>query len=260
MKKRISVVMADPSEDFRKLVGDILCAEDDILLMAAVDNGVDALRSVRSLRPDVLLCDLMLRGMDGISLVRKLNEEGIRPRTVVVSAFCSDLQMGLATELGVDCFIPKPCRIERILESIRECGAGCAAADEKRAVVIRQLAAAQITRAEGVMQGIGMLPYFSGYKYLVAAFAEILADREMLLGVTKVLYPKLAEKFGTSPNGIERCIRSALDYAWREENRETREAFLACEMNLVMPDKPGNVKFMKTVLEYIDRKAVSQCR
>lgn len=254
MKNSISVVMADSSEDFRKLMGDIICAEDDIWLVSAVDNGVDALRSVRALRPDVLICDLMLRSMDGISLVRQLKEEGILPRTVVVSAFYSDIQMGLATDLGVDCYIPKPCRLERILESIRECAAVGATAEEKAAGAARQLASEQMSLAECAMQGIGMIPYFSGYKYLEAAFAEILADREMLLGVTKVLYPKLAEKFGTSPTSIERCIRSALDFAWRDENRQAREAFLAEEMNLVMPNKPGNVKFMKTVLEYIDRK------
>ncbi len=254
MKKSISVVMADQSEDFRKLMGDIIGEEDDMWLLATADNGMDALKSVRALRPDVLLCDLMLRSMDGIDLMRRLKEEGILPRTVVVSAFCSDIQMGLATDLGVDCYIPKPCRVERILESIRECGAAGAAAEEKSAGAVRQIASEQMSLAESVMQGVGMLPYFSGYKYLEAAFAEILADREMLLGVTKVLYPKLAEVFGTSPGSIERCIRSALDYAWRDENRKAREAFLAGEMNLVMPNKPGNVKFMKTVLEYIDRK------
>jgi len=254
MKEPISIVLADSSEDYRKIMSDMLSSEEDMQLLDAVDNGIDGLQQVRTLRPDVLVCDLLLRGMDGTELIRSIKRERLRTRIVVVSSFTSEVQTAEVANLGVDFFILKPCRYERITESIRECSKKL----EEGGNVVAAVSSGKVhderlELADAVLLGCGMIPYLYGYKYLKAAFEEIFADRSMLQGVSKVLYPKLAQRFDTGKGNIERCIRSAIDFAWRSDSKW--EKLFGAEVQVFPPEKPGNVRFMKMVLEFVDRKA-----
>ena len=58
-------------------------------IVAAVDNGADALSLAGELKPDLLLTDLVLLKMDGLELLRRLPEAGIKLPSIVLSSFVS---------------------------------------------------------------------------------------------------------------------------------------------------------------------------
>lgn len=253
MEKPISVVVADPSEGFRRLVSDIIDAEADMYVAAASETGTEAAERVGELGPDVLITDLLLREMEGLELIRRLKEQGALPHTIVVSGYLNDSLAALAGELGVERTLSKPCRVGTLLGSIRE----CAMSEEERASRLRRLQEhSRRIEAEKLVDetlaGLGLVPHLNGSRYLREALIEAAEDREKLVGVTKVLYPELGRRFHTDGGNIERCIRTALDVAWREENRTGREAWLGTD-GAAMAERPGNVRFMKLFMARLDR-------
>jgi len=60
---------------------------------------------------------------------------------------------------------------------------------------------------------------------------------------------KLTKRQKAVLDSIERCIRNALDIAWRDGNREKREAFFGEERAEQLSKRPGNVRFMKLAYE-----------
>ena len=93
-----------------------------------------------------------------------------------------------------------------------------------------------------------------GYTYLKAALQMAYDDRELLVGVTKVLYPELAKRFDTSPANLERCIRSAIEIAWKDVSGNKRAEYFGGELPAISEKKPGNTRFMRMVLDRIERK------
>ena len=100
MTTKISVLLADTSEDFRQMVSRLVERENDMTLVGAADNGEQALALVREKDPDVLVTDVILPKADGLAVLQKLQEERRRTRAVVVSGFYTQQVLSEASELG----------------------------------------------------------------------------------------------------------------------------------------------------------------
>ncbi len=251
MEKQISVIVADLSDCFRKMLSELIDAEEDMHVAAAVDNGRRAAELITQLEPDVLIADLLLREMEGLSLVAQLKANGKLPYTILCSGFFNDYVAEEASSLGVVRFFPKPCRVMALIESIRS----CRGRDKEDERLKKGLFREELERdIDEVLLKIGIMPHLMGYSYLKAALAMSYEDRELLLGVTKVLYPALAKRFDTSPANLERCIRSAVEIAWRDPGKRRRDEFFADEAWTSPDKKPGNTRFIRMALEQLDRK------
>ena len=66
METKIRILLADANADFRSSMTDLVSREGDMEIVAAVDNGADALALVSELKPDILLTDLVLLKLDGL--------------------------------------------------------------------------------------------------------------------------------------------------------------------------------------------------
>ena len=91
------------------------------LQVEEAENGHQALDKAFSLRPDVIVMDLSLPGLDGWEATRRLKEDP-RTRDIPVIALTGHALAGhskVAFDAGCDAFITKPCLPERLLEEIR---------------------------------------------------------------------------------------------------------------------------------------------
>ena len=251
MEKQISVIVADSSDCFRKMLSELIDAEEDMCVAASVDNGKKAIELILQLEPDVLIADLLLRETEGLNLISQLKDKGKLPYTILCSGFFNDYVAEEASSLGVARFFPKPCRVMALIESIRSCGGREREEERLRNYLFQEELERDI---DEVLLHMGIMPHLMGYTYLKSALKMAFEDRELLLGVTKILYPELAKRFATSPANLERCIRSAVEIAWRDNGRRMRDEFFA-EEDWISPDKkPGNIRFMKMALELIDKR------
>ena len=68
---------------------------------------------------------------------------------------------------------------------------------------------------------VGVPAHIKGYQYLRDAIIISVEEKEMLVSVTKVLYPAIAKKHGTTASRVERAIRHAIEVAWSRGKMDT---------------------------------------
>ncbi len=82
------------------------------------DNGVEGLAVFRDLSPDVIITDIRMPVMDGLSMIRGVRDAGGDPFVIVASGFGEEDAYLEAIELGVNLFVKKPYRAEDILDGL----------------------------------------------------------------------------------------------------------------------------------------------
>ncbi|MDW7652355.1 MAG: sporulation initiation factor Spo0A C-terminal domain-containing protein, partial [Bacillota bacterium] len=87
-----------------------------------------------------------------------------------------------------------------------------------------------------------------GYHYLREAIMMVVEEVDLLGSVTKVLYPRIAEKFETTSSRVERAIRHAIEVAWSRNNIETIKKFFGYTINTER-GKPTNSEFIALVAD-----------
>ena len=125
MDKRKTVLLADANEEFRTMLREEIERSEEFTVVGSVGDGAEALSVLTQRRPDLLVLDLMLPGMDGLTLLRQAQEQGPLPKVVITSAFCTDRVVSDAMALGVSYFLPKPCETGTLLIYKEELSSAC---------------------------------------------------------------------------------------------------------------------------------------
>lgn len=109
MAKSISVMVVDDSAFMRRMLTEILESSGDIKVIGTAKNGLDALESVKLLKPDVITLDVEMPSMDGLSCLKQLQKITSSPVVMVSSHTKSgELATIKALEAGAIDFITKP--------------------------------------------------------------------------------------------------------------------------------------------------------
>ena len=117
-------MMADASEEFRRLFAGALAEESDLELVGETGDGADTTRLVQETEPDVLVMDLVLARMDGLEVLGELAELEKRPKVLIMSGFARGNMAELAASAGADYYMMKPCRMSALMERIRQMAGG----------------------------------------------------------------------------------------------------------------------------------------
>ena len=252
METKIKVMIADPSEEFATLLSQTLIDEGDFEIAGCAADGAEALSILSQQRPDALVLDLVLPKMDGLAVLQRMNETGLRTVTLVVSAFYNEQMVARCASLGAWYFVPKPCDAAALAASIRQ---GVSAARQ----AVSPLPLPEPIRAEPdleatvteVIHEIGVPAHIKGYQYLREAIIITIQDMEVINAVTKVLYPTVAKKFSTTPSRVERAIRHAIEVAWDRGDIETLQKFFGYTVSNIK-GKPTNSEFIAMIADCLN--------
>jgi len=105
---KIRLLIADADVRFTQQAKRCLSSFADIEVIAVEQNGTDALSRVRSEHPDALLFDLVLPGLDGLSLLRAVRELADAPATICCTRLYSDVSIEAARTYGISYLMYKP--------------------------------------------------------------------------------------------------------------------------------------------------------
>ena len=241
-KKRI--ILADASEEFRQMLADMMEQEADLSVVAQTASGEELLELIARHKPDVVVMDLMLSGLDGLGVLEQLGAN--RPRTLVLSAFSTPALSEQISESGGDYCMLKPCRAQTVIERTRRLTSAPSLEDvdaEERARDLER----QVT---AIIHDIGVPAHIKGYQYLREAIGLAVADMEVINAVTKVLYPAVAKKFGTTASRVERAIRHAIEVAWDRGDLETLQKYFGYTVSNAK-GKPTNSEFIAMIADRI---------
>lgn len=110
------ILIVDDEPQMRRAIGAGLRAND--FEVQAVESGEAALEQILLLRPDIILLDLTLPGIDGLDVVRDLREWSTTP-IIVISARGEERDKVMALDLGADDYLTKPFSMQELLARIR---------------------------------------------------------------------------------------------------------------------------------------------
>ncbi len=122
--QKISVLIADDHKAFREGLASLLGEEADIQIVGAACDGTEAVRLSGELRPNVLVTDVAMPGMNGIEAIRQIRTTSPRTAFVVLSAFSYDSYVVAAVEAGASAYLLKTQGVEEIAEAIRSVHSG----------------------------------------------------------------------------------------------------------------------------------------
>ncbi|MEQ3551848.1 response regulator transcription factor [Pseudonocardia nematodicida] len=120
----ITVLLADDQEMVRTGFRLILSAEEGIEVVGEAGTGDDAVRLARELRPDVVLMDIRMPGIDGLEATKRLRADPAPPRIVVVTTFDLDEYVYGALRSGSCGFLLKDAGPRLLVEAVRAAAAG----------------------------------------------------------------------------------------------------------------------------------------
>ncbi len=115
----IKVLIVDDHEMVRIGVSAYLATQDDIEIVAEAKNGKEAIEKALSLKPDIILMDLVMKEMDGIEAPRKIIEEWPEAKIIIVTSFIDDDKVYPALEAGAKSYLLKTSNASEIREAIR---------------------------------------------------------------------------------------------------------------------------------------------
>jgi DNA-binding NarL/FixJ family response regulator len=121
----VRIVVADDHQVVRAGFAGLLGTQQDFTVVGTAGDGGEAVRICRDLRPDVVLMDVRMPGMDGIEATRQLaGQDGDAPRVLILTTFDLDEYVYDALCAGASGFLLKDVTAERLFEAVRVVAAG----------------------------------------------------------------------------------------------------------------------------------------
>lgn len=122
--RAIQILLVDDHQVVREGLRALLQGQADFKLVGEAEDGSEAIRKVMQLRPDVVVLDLMLRGVQGLEVLRQIHKEVPRTRVVILSMHSDLAYVVEARQNGAAGYVLKASPSNEVLEAIREAVAG----------------------------------------------------------------------------------------------------------------------------------------
>ena len=236
--RKLCLFIADVDAIHTERVIQCCARHREIEIVGTEHNGTLALKRVEAIRPDVLLTDIQLPGLDGILLLKDLQSLPHPPIVIVCTHFYSEISIRNANRFGACYFLYKPVDYHRLPNIILECGRS---AKQPRQDVHSggTGAAGRAPFIRGMLAELGIPAKLCGSQYLIESLICLDSNEGLIRNLTKGLYADVARQMHTTAPRVERSLRSAIGVGY------DRGA-----MRAIFPSRPSNKEF----IEYLHQR------
>ena len=266
--ENVNVVIVDDNPMILNTLDEVISSEAGLSVIGRADNGKDAIDMIKDTQPDVVLLDLVMPQMDGITVVENIKKKTSmlkNPAFIILSAVGGEQMTEEAFQAGVNYFLMKPFDKDILVNKIRRIGkrpvrpvpgkvleAPLKAATPEEAAMNREeyMKEHLETDITKMLHELGIPAHIKGYQYLRDAISMVVRDREMMEAVTKILYPEIAKKNYTSSSRVERAIRHAIEVAWGRGSLEVIDELFGYTIS-TGKGKPTNSEFIALIADKI---------
>lgn len=240
MEQKIRVMVADSDKAFTQELADSFEKNPEIELVGIAGNGRQALEMAEQLQPDLLVLDLVLPEVDGLTIAQRLRESGIG--IIVLSAFASDNSNAACAKTNVRYVMRKPIEVDVLMDRLEQCAKVTVMPEPEDRELALEI------RVTEVIHQIGVPAHIKGYQYLRDSIMMAVHDMEAVGAITKILYPSIAKKYHTTSSRVERAIRHAIEVAWDRGDLETLQSYFGYTVSGIK-GKPTNSEFISMIAD-----------
>ena len=264
MNEKITVLISDDNNEFATTLANYLEKDEDMQVVGMAKDGEEALSIISTLKPDVVLLDVIMPHLDGLGVLERLSSMRLekRPICIMLSAVGQDKITQKAITLGAQYYVVKPFDIEVLIKRIKELryyqpstnrGSFIVKETKSQYIDIPQ----QIDKKSedglealvtNIIHEVGVPAHIKGYQYLREAIMMVVNDIDIINQITKQLYPDIAKKYHTTPSRVERAIRHAIEVAWGRGEPAVVENIFGYTVS-ASKGKPTNSEFIAMIAD-----------
>lgn len=253
--KKIRVVIADRDLFYSQKLKLCLERRGDMVVVGVTDNGPEALRMIVQTKPDVVLLDALLGECDGVWVLENIKQRQINCVSIMISAIDNDTIVRQAISMGAAYYMVKPIQGDLLLERIHQMIHNPVPYEgtQKNIVDIAAQTSPEPYRGtsleaeiSALISRMGIPASIKGYHFIRQAVALAVKDSEVMIGITKGLYPDIAKMYHTTASKVERAIRHAIENAWKKNGKNVYFELSGYSME----EKPTNGQFIAILAEH----------
>ncbi len=219
----------------------------NVKMIGYAQDGADCLEKIWKTDFDILLIDITLPKIDGLSVLQKISEMPHNFKTVVISAMNSSFVVEKASQLGASYFISKPLSYGTLPSTLASVWHDKSISYPMIMSRTAQPSKSLDEKIANIFMTIGIPPHIRGYSYLREAIKLAVLRPSIISSITKELYPSVARIMDSSPSKVERAIRHAIDVAWTRGKSEKLGGVLGVKVYVTM--KPTNGEFIALIAD-----------
>ena len=234
--KNTAVIVVDSNKESRQELCNAL-KKAGVEIIAEAADGEEAFLKIARHRPKAVVCDVMLPRMDGLRLIKECKNKlgNACCKFLMLASYSADPLIEESLEAGAAYCMLKPVDGETLAQRIKNL-------DKIKAGLCTDMEA-QVTK---IIHQVGVPAHIKGYQYLRTAILMAIEDSEVINGVTKILYPTVAKKYGTTASRVERAIRHAIEVAWDRGDVDVLNGFFGYTVQNSR-GKPTNSEFIALI-------------
>ena len=254
--EHLSVAIADDNQRILDMLETVISMDKELNLVGKAKNGEEMCQIIKDKKPDVVLLDLIMPKMDGLTVMEQVGQDknvNKRPYFIVVTAVGQERITEDAFNKGANYYIMKPFNNEMLLNRIKSVRKMFRNNDKKNEDIKSENAANGENlenRVTNMLHEIGIPAHIKGYHYLRDAIIMAVEDMDVLNAITKILYPTVAKKYQTTSSRVERAIRHAIEVAWSRGKLDTLDELFGYTVS-TGKGKPTNSEFIALIADTI---------
>lgn len=171
-------------------------------------EGDAALQTALRVCPDLMVLDLNLPGLDGVTLLQKLRSASVSTLVLVTTVLTSRYVIRRLQNLDVQYLVRKPCTVEVIERHVRTLSQLYTSISKPLPELHNQVS--------DVLMRMGIPTKLHGHSYIAAGILLMLHHPD--IRVTKELYPHIGQLYQSNGTLVERSIRNAIRIGWEQRD------------------------------------------
>lgn len=267
----IRVFIVENNRDLCEFLDMLISSEPGMQVLGIANDGIQAIARIQENPPDVILLDMVMPYLDGMGVLARLSEMNLnpRPKVIILSAFEEESIVSKSSKLGADYYLMKPfdkdVLISRIRQTVENDNHDIMKDVVSNSSIVTEISKSSVTHkprqrtgnfdldaeVTRVLYDLGVPTYFKGYAYLKETIKLVTEDLSILGSVTKSLYPKIADKYGTTTLIVEAAIRYIIQKTWKHGNPDEINKVFGYAVNLRDGKAPTNSFFIAKIAELV---------
>ncbi len=244
--KKVRLLVVDDNKNLVDMVKEYFKNSSNIEVLFEAYDGEEGIEIIQREKDnyDVIMLDLIMPKKDGLYVLEEMKKRGIEKQIVVTTSYNASDVIRKVSELGVSYFILKPFDLNDLEKRILDT-ANLSKNEEKTIDLYHNNIQVSITK---VLHELGIPSHIKGYQYIREGIGIIYDKPETIGGITKELYPELAQKFDTTVSRVERAIRHAIEVSWNRGSWDLMEEIFGHSVDIDKA-KPTNSEFIVTIAD-----------
>ena len=242
--ENIRILMIDDNVKLIDAVKEYFKNNDEVNIVLEAYDGLEGFNLIKEKTDDfdLILLDLIMPKKDGIYVLEEMKKNNINKKVIVETSYNASEVIREVSEYDVSYFILKPFDLNDLEKKIYDV---FKKKNEKSIDFYNSNLQVSISK---LLHDLGIPSHIKGYQFLRDAVKMLFDDPNIVGGITKELYPELANKYNTTVSRVERSIRHAVEVSWNRGDLKLMENIFGHSVDIDRA-KPTNSEFIVTIAD-----------